>query len=154
MTNELVISWEDFHKKSRDLGLQLKSLRNDWEGVICVTRGGMVAACLIAQELPVKNIQTICIQSYAHQDQAKEPTFHHIPDIPDDGKGWLVIDELSDTGNTFKNIRTKFSKAHYACVYTKPNGVDQADTFIETVSQDTWIYFPWELEAQKFMKYL
>ena len=45
---------------------------------------------------------------------------------------------------TIKALRPILPKAHYATVYAKPAGRDQVDTFITEVSQDTWIYFPWD----------
>ena len=35
-------------------------------------------------------------------------------------------------------------RAHLATVYAKPMGRPLVDTFITEVSQDTWIYFPWD----------
>jgi xanthine phosphoribosyltransferase len=35
-------------------------------------------------------------------------------------------------------------KAHFATVYAKPMGRPQVDTYITEVSQDTWIFFPWD----------
>ena len=39
-------------------------------------------------------------------------------------------------------------KAHLATVYAKPAGRPLVDTFVTEVSQDTWIFFPWDLEPQ------
>ena len=61
------------------------------------------------------------------------------------GKGVLVIDDLTDTGKTAKVIREMLPMAHFATVYAKPAGVPTIDTFITEVSQDTWIYFPWDM---------
>ena len=36
--------------------------------------------------------------------------------------------------------------AHFATVYAKPKGREMVDTFITEVSQDTWIFFPWDLD--------
>ncbi len=36
-------------------------------------------------------------------------------------------------------------KAHFAAVYAKPKGRPLVDTFVTEVSQDTWIYFPWDM---------
>jgi hypothetical protein len=36
-------------------------------------------------------------------------------------------------------------QAHFATVYAKPKGRPLVDTFVTEVSQDTWIYFPWDL---------
>jgi len=65
-----------------------------------------------------------------------------------DGEGWLVIDDLVDTGNTYKLIREHLPNAHFACVYAKPKGVPTTDSFVIEVSQDTWVYFPWDMEVQ------
>jgi len=39
-------------------------------------------------------------------------------------------------------------KAHFATVYAKPMGKPLVQTYITEVSQDTWIYFPWDIEPQ------
>jgi xanthine phosphoribosyltransferase len=36
-------------------------------------------------------------------------------------------------------------KAHFAAIYAKPKGRAMIDTFVTEVSQDTWIYFPWDM---------
>ena len=59
-----------------------------------------------------------------------------------------MIDDLVDSGNTYRLIREHLPKAHFACVYAKPAGVPTADTFVTEVSQDTWVYFPWDMEVQ------
>jgi xanthine phosphoribosyltransferase len=39
-------------------------------------------------------------------------------------------------------------EAHFATVYAKPLGAPMCHTFVTEVSQDTWIYFPWDLDLQ------
>jgi len=60
------------------------------------------------------------------------------------GKGVLIVDDLVDTGKTAKVVRELLPGAHFATVYAKPMGRPLVDTFITEVSQDTWIYFPWD----------
>jgi xanthine phosphoribosyltransferase len=60
------------------------------------------------------------------------------------GKGVLVVDDLVDTGQTAKLVRDILPEAHFAAVYAKPMGRPMVDTFITEVSQDTWIFFPWD----------
>ena len=57
----------------------------------------------------------------------------------------LVIDDLVDTGKTARLVRDMVPKCHYATMYAKPAGRPLVDTFITEVSQDTWIYFPWDM---------
>jgi xanthine phosphoribosyltransferase len=45
-------------------------------------------------------------------------------------------------------LRQLLPKAHFATVYAKPLGRPVVDTFITEVSQDTWIFFPWDLEPR------
>ena len=42
-------------------------------------------------------------------------------------------------------MREMLPKAHFASVYAKPAGRPMVDTFVTEVSQDTWIYLPWDM---------
>jgi xanthine phosphoribosyltransferase len=56
----------------------------------------------------------------------------------------LIVDDLVDTGKTARMVRDLLPDAHFATVYAKPMGRPLVDTFITEVSQDTWIFFPWD----------
>ncbi len=141
------VSWDEMHRNAKALAWRLVD-KGPWKGIIGITRGGLVPACIVARELDIKLVETFCISSYDHQDQ-REAQIIKQPDGVGDGVGWLVIDDLVDSGSTFRLVREFLPKAHYACIYAKPAGAGTTDTFITEVSQDTWIHFPWDLE-QKF----
>ena len=140
------VTWEELHRNAKALAWRLNSL-GDFKGIIAVTRGGLVPAAVVARELEIRMIDTICISSY---EGDKQEDLNVIKDVKldNDGEGWLIIDDLVDTGETIKALRPILPKAHYATVYAKPAGRGQVDTFITEVSQDTWIYFPWDLEMK------
>ena len=116
-----------------------------WQGIVAIARGGLVPAAIIARELEIRLIETICVSSYDHQTQGSVK----ILSAPDtDGESWLIIDDLVDTGATAKAVRERLPRAHFAAVYAKPAGRPMVDTFITEVSQDTWIHFPWDTEPQ------
>ena len=71
--------------------------------------------------------------------------------IVGDGTGVLIVDDLVDTGRTLEVVRAQMPRAHVATVYAKPMGRAQVDTFITEVSQDTWIFFPWDM-ALKYVE--
>ncbi|MEM7497254.1 MAG: xanthine phosphoribosyltransferase [Pseudomonadota bacterium] len=144
------VSWEQMHRDSRALAWRLDKggpLRDGaWKAVVAITRGGMVPACIVARELDVRTVDTISVKSYDHQTQSEA----HVLKSPDtaligDGEGVLVVDDLADTGRTLELVRRLYPKAHFATVYAKPKGVAMVDTFITEVSQDTWIFFPWDM---------
>ncbi len=138
------LSWDDLHADTIALARQLGD-DNDWKGIIAITRGGMVPACIVASELGVLNVETLCITSYDVKEQSEAKTLKTPENIEDQGQGWIIVDDLADTGQTFKLARESYPKAHYACVYTKPRGESQADSYIKSFPQDTWVHFPWEV---------
>ena len=117
--------------------------------MVSITRGGLVPAAIVARELEIRVIETISIASYNHQQQGGLQVLKSIsPEIMKAGETGklLVIDDLVDTGSTMKLVRELLPTALVATVYAKPLGRPLVDTFITEVSQDTWIYFPWDLE--------
>ncbi|WP_294643847.1 xanthine phosphoribosyltransferase, partial [uncultured Aureimonas sp.] len=142
------VSWEQFHRDARALAWRLAGQRSEWKAIVCITRGGLVPAAIIARELGTRLIETVCIASYHEYDTQGE--LQVLKDIApalreDDGDGILIVDDLTDTGKTAALVRAMLPKAHFATVYAKPKGRPLVDTFITEVSQDTWIFFPWDL---------
>jgi len=138
------VSWEELHRNSKALAWRLFSDR-PWEGIYAVTRGGLVPAAIVARELEVRMIDTVCVASYDEKAQSDAVL---LKGPEGDGTGWLIIDDLVDTGRTAQIVRDLLPKAHFATVYAKPAGRPLVDTFITEVSQDTWILFPWDTEPQ------
>lgn len=140
------VSWDQFHRDSKALAWRLLEL-GPWRGIVAVTRGGLVPAAIVARELDVRLIETISVASYDYQTQGAV----QILSTPADtgyGAGWLIVEDLVDTGATAKAVRALLPGAHMAAVYAKPAGKPLVDTFITEVSQDTWIHFPWDTEPQ------
>ncbi|HZH26086.1 MAG TPA: xanthine phosphoribosyltransferase [Azospirillaceae bacterium] len=140
------VSWEELHRHAKALAWRL-SEKGPWKGIIAVTRGGLVPAAIIARELEIRLVDTACVSSYDHMNQREARLLKDVVD-PGDGEGWLVIDDLVDTGKTFELLRKRLPKAHFATIYAKPAGRPLVDTFITEFSQDTWIFFPWDVELQ------
>ena len=140
------VSWEELHRNAKALAWRLNA-NGPFKGIIAVTRGGLVPCAIVARELEVRVIDTICIASYDDRKQENISIIKEV-NLPDGGEGWLIIDDLVDTGETAKAVRKMIPKAHFATVYAKPSGRPMVDTFITEVSQDTWILFPWDMEPQ------
>ena len=138
------ISWEQLHRDSKALAWRLVEMKA-WQGIVTITRGGLVPASIIARELEIRLVDTVCISSYDERDQG-ESTILKSVDI--DGEDWLLVDDLVDTGQTARIVREMLPRAHFATVYAKPEGRPLVDSFITEVSQDTWILFPWDTESQ------
>ena len=142
------VSWDQFHRDARALAWRLAA-SGPFEAIVAVTRGGLVPAAIIARELELRVIETVCIASYHdYKNQGGLRVLKTIAaEVAKSGGGAkiLVVDDLVDTGATAKVVREMLPKAHFATVYAKPLGRPLVDTFITEVSQDTWIYFPWDM---------
>jgi xanthine phosphoribosyltransferase len=142
------VSWDQFHRDSRALAWRLHDA-GPFEAIVAITRGGLVPAAIVARELNVRVIDTACLASYDHTRTQGALTLlktiaPEVVALRDQGKRVLVVDDLVDTGQTARVVRELLPKAHFATVYAKPMGRPLVDTFITEVSQDTWIYFPWD----------
>ncbi len=152
------VSWDQIHRDSRALAWRLDKQGpgqdGSWRAVVAITRGGMAPAMIVSRELDIRTVDTISVKSYhsggGKADQQRDAEVLKGPkeDLMGDGEGILIIDDLVDSGKTLELVRSLYPKAHYACVYAKPKGEPMVDTFITGVSQDTWIFFPWDMALQ------
>lgn len=146
------VSWDQLHRDARALAWRLDG--TDWRAVVAITRGGLVPAMIVARELDIRTIDTVSVKSYHKQEQGglkvlKKPD----AELMGDGEGILVVDDLVDSGRTLELIRQMYPKAHLATVYAKPKGKPIVQSYVTEVSQDTWIFFPWDMALQYVQPY-
>jgi xanthine phosphoribosyltransferase len=142
------VTWDQLHRDAKALAWRLVE-KGPWKGMVAITRGGLIPCAIISRELECRLIETVSVVTYDEesrgQPQVVKPPQAALESL---GEGWLLIDDLVDTGTTAKVVRALLPKAHFATVYAKPAGNPMVDTFITEVSQDTWILFPWDTEPQ------
>src|SRR5579863_4586248 len=141
------VSWDQFHRDARALAWRLAEA-GPYSAIVGIARGGLVPAAIVARELDLRVVESISVVSYDHTIQQGPPKVLKAiaPEIAlGQGQGVLVVDDLVDTGATARAVRDLLPKAHLATIYAKPLGRPYVDTFMTEVSQDTWIYFPWDL---------
>lgn len=143
MSHRYPVNWKEFYLNAQALAWRLNEDKK-WLGLIAITRGGLVPAAIVSRELGIRKIDTISIVSYDETDKQIDPLIVKSCQIEKDGEGWLIVDDLVDTGKTAKIVRELLPKAHIAAIYAKPLGKGHVDSFMTEVSQDTWIVFPWE----------
>ncbi len=136
-------TWSELYTDAKNLAQKLKA-EGSWDQIIAITRGGLVPAAVIAKELDIRFIDTVCVKSY--NDTEKE-NIQIIKRVDNTANSILVIDDLVDTGETARAVRDMFPHAWYAVIYAKPAGLPLVNSYVKKVSQDTWILFPWERDA-------
>jgi len=136
------VTWDTLHRDTRTLAERLVNI-GPFKGIVAVTRGGLIPAAIVARELGVRLIETVSVVTY-NEEQLGAPVVVKAPAAAGTGAGFLVVDDLVDTGTTMRVVRDLLPDAHFACVYAKPKGRPLIDSFVTEVAQDTWILFPWD----------
>ena len=119
------VSWDQFHRDARALAWRLSG-EGPFEAIVCITRGGLVPAAIVARELGTRLIETVCVASYLDYKNQSDLTVLKgvapaVKALGDgQGRGVLVVDDLTDTGKTAKIVRDMLPNAHFATVYAKP----------------------------------
>lgn len=141
MNAKYIVTWDMLQMQARELAHRLMPA-NQWKGIIAVSRGGLVPASLLARELNIHCVDTVCISSYDHDKQRE---MHILKRADGNGEGFIIADDLVDTGGTAKAIREMYPKAHFVTLFAKPAGRHLVDNYVIDISQDTWIEQPWDM---------
>ncbi len=138
------VTWDQLHRDARTLAATLMT-HPPFRGIVAITRGGLIPAAIVARELECRLVETVSVASYAAEEGTQQkPVVLKSPQAAGDGAGFLVIDDLVDSGVTAALVRFLLPRAHFACLYAKPAGRPAVDSFVAEVPQDTWILFPWD----------
>ncbi len=137
------VTWDQLHRDARSLAGAL--MGQNYTGIVAVSRGGLIPAAIVARELEIRLIECISVLSYASEaGSAAPPRIIKPAAAAGDGSGFLIIDDLVDSGHTAQAVRAALPGAVFACLYAKPAGLPYADRFVAEVAQETWILFPWD----------
>ncbi len=145
MSSRVSLTWDDIAQDSLKLAAHLRQ-GPQIEGLLAIARGGLIPAAFLARSLRQPLLEMM-VATY-HGEVAGEPTLVRATNVPNDGDGWVIVDDLVDRGITARFVRKLLPKARMVCLYAKPAGKPFADFTVRDFPQDSWIDFPWEvLEA-------
>ena len=144
MSEKYVVTWDMFQMHARKLSERLLPA-SQWKGIIAVSRGGLFPAAVLARELGLRHIETVCIANYHDHNNQGELQVLHAAQVPNGGEGFIVVDDLVDTGNTARAIRQMYPNAKFVTVFAKPAGAELVDDYVIDIPQNTWIEQPWDL---------
>lgn len=137
MSESIIITWEKFLNDVNTLGESLKG--KGFTKILAITKGGLIPAYFIAKILNISYVETACVHSYTGEEQGPLK-FDKLVGSGEDG--WLIIDDLVDSGKTLIAVRQFYPKSKTATLYVKECS-PQPDYFVE-LFPNNWIVFPWE----------
>ncbi len=139
------MTWENVEEAIGRILEQLKEIEYIPLTIIAVAKGGVIPAALIHQAYPLAAFHTMRVKSYAHEMVPKDPEI--IGTIPSptiyDDPGTLIVDDILDSGGTYRHIRRLFPNATYAFMSVRDKNVSEAP-IRGWIWGRGWVVFPWE----------
>ncbi len=143
MTDKIYIKWDEFHQHTKNLCQKIKA-SGEYDKIVAISRGGLLPAGIIAYELNIRNTQSINIARYDNNYDRRADEDIEISGHPGTvNEKTLIVDDLSDSGRTFRILRAIYPQAKYVTVYAKSAGAPVVDIY-EKEMPDEWIVFPWD----------
>lgn len=137
----IYVSFERFRDISYDLLNRIKRDGTNYDGIICLLRGGFYLSYFISRhlELPMEYIE---ISSYANAER-REIQISRKPQLRP-GK-YLICDDIYDSGDSVETVKKLYPGIEFdiACVVSKqPDKVRYSGM---SVKSDIWVEFFWEV---------
>ena len=150
------LTWTQIHKDC--LILYKKHLSSiEIDKIVSISRGGNVMSRIFSDLLGNLPISHFTISSYHDLKKQKHPVITEQLNTDLEDKTVLIVDEVSDTGETFDiaidHIRRFNPKKIYTLApYIKPHTKFRPDFWEKNI--DAWIVFPYDIRetAEGFMK--
>ena len=146
----LKLSWEDIEELAAQLVHAIKASGFKPDYVVGIAMGGLIPLALVAERLGVKSIATVSARSYDEKTKKRgKLVISHIPRIQARGKRILLIDEIADTGETFRAVSKALKNAcgakdiKTAAIVVNTKRCRLRPNF-SVLDVDRWVVFPWE----------
>ncbi len=146
----VVLSWLRIEELAVELAKNVRAGGFTPDALVGIAVGGLVPLALLARELVVKEVVCITARSYSTSDNTRgEVVISHLPEADLRGKRVLLVDEISDSGETLRAI-SDVLKSRYGVGELKSATLVMnsahclAPPDFSVLSVDAWVTFPWE----------
>lgn len=147
MSKKEWIHWSEIDHLLNRLSYQIMNSDRTFKQVVGIAHGGLAISKKIASTLGLPH-KRVLISHWSDDTFHPDPIIRGMDFSIKDGKfdpfieNSLIVDDLADSGSTFRLFREMSGKNSYAALYWKP-GTSPIDFYAEE-KPDTWLVFPWE----------
>ena len=144
-----LVDWDRFHRLARSLAFRIRESGFKPDMVVAIARGGYVPARVLCDYLGVMDLASFRVEHY--RGARKEPLarVRHPLAVSVDGLRILVVDDVSDTGDTFEVALSHLSglgdpaEVRTAALLHKTVSRYRPDYYVEEMVEWRWVTFPW-----------
>jgi len=125
------VHWDSITTGAKKIAEWIKDSLGDNVAVYGIPRGGMIPAIMVVHQLEAMGIRARYVADVYH---VTPPELHK----------FVIIDEICDSGDTFRVLKQLFPMAKTATVFHRIGAMFTADFHSFEINDDRWLKFPWE----------
>jgi len=150
--NKVYISYEEI---TRHMNHAKLVIGNEYDTILCITRGGLIPAGMLAYQLDIKNVVNVKISSYNDNDEQEYVDVQSLSKkdlkILKRSNRVLVVDDIVDSGNTiealdeylYDELGKGFGELDIFSIVSKKSKLTKFSIY-NMDDDDRWIVFPWD----------
>ena len=149
MSNKKYYDYSQIHGFCETLATRLKG--TNFDSVVGVSRGGLIPATIISEKMKVRQLRTVGVRSYQLSGLSKRSkSVLYQSCSPYLVGNILVIDDIADTGETFKFLLDHFNKNKQitkiitCSLFVRRSSGFIPDYYHTDIIGNEWVVFPWE----------
>jgi hypoxanthine phosphoribosyltransferase len=142
------VSWSQFDRLAHKLASAVRASGFEPDVVVAIARGGFVPARILCDYLGVMELASFRIEHYRGQDRKAQARVRHPLSVEVAGRSVLIVDDLSDTGETFEvavHYLQSLRAAHVrtAALHHKQQSRFEPDYCAQRIRAWRWLSYPW-----------
>ncbi|MFZ5466160.1 MAG: phosphoribosyltransferase [Pseudomonadota bacterium] len=147
--NVELVSWESFHRLARDLALRIRASGFRPDMIVAIARGGVVPARVLCDYLDIMDMACVRIEHYRARHKAPEARVKHSLNVSIDGRRILVVDDVSDTGDSFIAMLDHLKgrgvplEVRTCALQHKIVSKFVPDYYAREITEWRWVTYPW-----------
>lgn len=144
-----IITWDELYQAVRQLAIKIRESGYTIDLIVAIGRGGYVPGRILSDLLGIKDLTSFKIEHYLGLDKCKTAMVKYPLTADVEDKNILVIDDVTDTGDTFDVALTHIRQCgrvrmlRTAVMVHKEVSHYRPDYFAEKITRWRWVIFPW-----------
>lgn len=158
-----IVDWDQISKSIDKICKDMIMSDVKIDSVIGLSRGGLIPAVMLANQLGVRQVYSYGLKSYSKKTRGDIETYQHVHADSITGDNIIVVDDISDKGETMGYVKRQLCSSDrltpwkhkniHTCTLCIKEHTDFLPTWYDfTLESDEWVIFPWETDENKVNK--
>lgn len=150
--DSILMTWPEFGVFADNLTRLVADNYKDIDVIVGIARSGLPLSTFISNHLG-KDMDIIRIRAYDGKTPLEHPMILNTPHLDLKDKTVLLVDDMSDRGETFRHAidyitkLCKPKKIYTASIFVNERSTFKPDVYLSTVNK--WVVFPWEKDPSE-----